>query len=66
MLRCPVRFDANVDPTSEAAQAVDEDEERRLDNKNKPCFEEMVAGRDKDEQIIKRGDGDNTERHAAR
>ena len=33
VLRCPVMFDADVDPTFDAERAVDEDNERRLDDK---------------------------------
>ena len=35
VMRRPVMFDADVDPTFDAAWIVDEDQERRLDNKNK-------------------------------
>ena len=45
-------FDADVDPTFDAARAVDEDEERRLDDEKKIWFEERVAGLDEDDQIL--------------
>ena len=38
VLRRPVTFDADIDPKFDAAQAVDQDEERRLDDKNKLWF----------------------------
>ena len=38
----------------DAARAVDKDEERPLDDNNKLRFEERVAGRDEDDQIIER------------
>ena len=36
---------------------MDEDEERRLDDKNKIWFEERVAGLDEDDQIFERVGG---------
>ena len=63
-LRRPVTFDADVDPTFNAARAVDEDKERRLDNENKIWFEERVVGLDEDDQILEwvggGGGGDGT------
>ena len=56
-------FDADVYLELDAARAVDEDEELRLDDKHKLWFEEMVAGRDANNQIIERvsgGGGDGT------
>ena len=35
VLRHPVTFNADVNPTFDATRAVDEDEERRLDDENK-------------------------------
>ena len=37
MLRCSVMFDADNNPTFDAAQAVNEDKERQLDDKH-GCF----------------------------
>ena len=66
MLHRPVAFDADDDPTFDAPQALDDDEERQLDDATKLWFKERVAGRDKDEQILKRGggSGEAIERHA--
>ena len=55
MLWRPVTFEANANPTFDAAHTVDEDEERRLDDDNKLWYEERVAGREKDKRIIERG-----------
>ena len=57
VLRCPVTFDADVDPTFDAAQAVDEDVERRLHDENTLLSEKRVAGQDKGERILERGGG---------
>ena len=51
------RPDAVVDSTFDAARAVEEDEERRLDDKNKIWFEERVAGLNEDDQILERVGG---------
>ena len=48
VLRCPVTFDANVDPTFDLAWAVDEDKERRLDDEHKLWFNKRVVGQDRD------------------
>ena len=57
MLRRPVRFDANVNPASDAERAVNKDQERRLDDENMLWFEERVAVRDEDEQVLERVGG---------
>ena len=53
-------FDADVDPTFDAERAVDEDKERRLDDKQNLWFKESFAERDRDERILeRRGGGDD-------
>ena len=51
-LRRQVTLDADIDSTFDTARAVDEDKDRRMDNKNKLWFEERVAGRDEDGRIL--------------
>ena len=60
VLRRPVTFNANVEPTFDAARVVDEDKERRKDDENKLWFEERVEGQDEDKQILERGGGEGT------
>ena len=50
-------FNAYVNLASNVVRAVNKDKERRLDNENKLWFEERVARRDEDEQIIERVGG---------
>ena len=57
VLRRLVTFDANVNPIFDVAQALDEEKERLLINKNTLWFEERVEGQDEDERIIEGGDG---------
>ena len=65
VMRRLVTFDADVDPGSNAPQALDDNEEERRDDANKIWFKERVVGRDEDQQILERG-GDGTKRHTTR
>ena len=57
MLWRAVTFDADAEPAFDAAWAVDQDKEQRLDDEIKLWFNERVAGGDREEQILEQGGG---------
>ena len=63
-----VTFDANIDPTFDAAWPVFKDNKQRLVNKNKLWFDKTVARRDAVKQIIEQGGGrcNGTKQHDKR